>query len=128
MKHFITTKFILVCLVPIALTMMQSCYYDNEEELYPVAGSCDTSNVTYSTTVAPIMANTCNGCHGGNFPQAGIRTDTYANLKIIADNGRLWGAINHENGFSPMPQNQPKMNDCNLAKIRKWLDEGALDN
>jgi hypothetical protein len=128
MKYFITKRFIIVCLVAIALTMMQSCYYDIEEELYPVAGNCDTTSVTYSGTVAPIMANTCNGCHSGNFAQAGIRTDTYANLKNIADNGRLWGAINHESGFSPMPQNQPKMNECNLAKIRKWLDDGALDN
>ncbi|MFU8843257.1 MAG: hypothetical protein ACNA7V_05560 [Bacteroidales bacterium] len=128
MKYFITKRFIIVSLAAFALTMMQSCYYDNEEELYPVAGNCDTTNVTYSGTVVPIMANTCNSCHGSSIAQGGIRTDNYTDLKTIADNDRLWGAINHETGYRPMPDNLPKMNDCNLAKIRKWLDDGALNN
>jgi hypothetical protein len=128
MKYFITKRFIIVCLVAIALTMMQSCYYDIEEELYPVAGNCDTTNVTYAGTVAPIMANTCNSCHSGNFAQAGVRTDNYTDLKKIADDGRLWGTINHEIAGKEMPQGLPKLNDCTLAKIRKWIDDGALNN
>jgi hypothetical protein len=128
MKYFNTKSLIIVCMGAFFLTGLHSCYYDIEEELYPLAGDCDVSNVTYSGTVAPMMANTCNSCHGSNFPQGGIRTDNYADLKTIADNGRLWGAINHEAGYRPMPDNLPKMNDCNLAKIRKWLDDGALNN
>jgi hypothetical protein len=126
MRFFLNKRLLIAGLVLLLFGQMQSCYYDNEEELY--FGACDTTNVTYSLIVAPIMAGSCNVCHSGNFPNAGIRTDNYADLKSIADNGRLWGAINHEPGFSPMPQNQPKMNECNLARIRKWIDSGAPDN
>jgi hypothetical protein len=47
---------------------------------------------------------------------------------VVVDNGRFWGAINHEDGYSPMPQNLPKLNDCDLKKIRTWIDEGALND
>lgn len=105
-----------------------SCYYDNEEDLYPNIPPCDTANVKYSETVAPVMANHCNGCHGGSFPAAGIRTDTYEGLSVVAANGRLWGSINHQQGFSFMPKDAPKLSACDLAKIRMWLDEGYPDN
>jgi len=105
-----------------------SCYYDNEEELYPQPIECDTSNVTYSSSIAPIMSNSCNDCHGGVAPAAGIETDTYEGLKIIADDGRLRGVVNHESGYSPMPKDRPKLNDCDLTKIGIWLDNGALND
>ena len=111
-----------------ALAFMQSCYYDNEEELYPDTPVCDTLNVTYSGDVAIIMQDNCNACHGSSFPQSGIITDNYNDLKEIADNGKLWGAVNHENGYSPMPQDRPKLNDCDLSKIRIWINNGALND
>jgi len=114
--------------ITLVLTSVTGCYYDNEEELYPQPVECDTLNITYSATIAPIMETNCNECHGGSSPSANIRTDTYDGLKIIADDGKLWGAINHENGYSPMPKDRPKLNDCDLKKIEIWLDNGALND
>jgi hypothetical protein len=74
------------------------------------------------------MQNSCNECHGGTVPTANIRTDTYEGLKSIADNGQLWGAVNHESGYSPMPKDRPKLPECDLKQIRIWLDAGALNN
>lgn len=110
------------------MALMQSCYYDNEEDLYPDAPVCDTLDVRYSADVAIIMQNNCNACHGSGFPQAGIITDNYDDLKVIAENGKLWGAVNHEDGYSPMPQDRPKLNDCDLSKIRIWINNGALND
>lgn len=43
------------------------CYYDNEEELYPGSGSlaCDTTGVTFSTDIMPVVNAKCalSGCH-----------------------------------------------------------------
>lgn len=115
--------------VIVALTgLLSGCYNDNEEDLYPSAGNCDTANVTYSLTVAPLMADKCNSCHGGNFPEAGIKTDNYDDLKTLAGNGKLFGTINHESGFSPMPKGKPRMSDCDINKIRIWIDKGALND
>lgn len=116
---------IVVGIISIGLT---SCYYDNAEELYPQPEECDTINVTYSQTIAPIMNTNCNDCHSGTAPPANVITDNYTDLKTIADDGRLWGSINHESGYSPMPKDRPKMNDCDLKKINIWLDNGALND
>jgi len=105
-----------------------SCYYDNEMELYPQTIECDTTNVTYSATIAPIMSSNCNGCHGGSAPLGNVITDTYDGVKQIADDGRLRGVVNHESGYVPMPKDRPKLNDCDLTKIGKWLDNGALND
>ena len=105
-----------------------SCYYDNEEELYPQPIECDTTNVTYSSTIAPIMDSSCNDCHSSTSPSGNVITDTYEGIKEISDDGRFWGAVNHEEGYSPMPKGLPKLNDCDLTKINIWLNEGALNN
>ena len=104
------------------------CYYDNEVELYPQPIECDTTNVTYNATIAPIMNNSCNGCHSSSAPSANVITDTYEGVKVIAENGKLWGTLNHEQGYSPMPKGFPKLNDCDLTKINIWLNNGALND
>jgi hypothetical protein len=113
------------------LFMATSCYYDNEEYLYPGNGGiigCDTTNVTYSGTVAPILATNCNNCHNPASPSGGVIVNNYSDLLVYVNNGRFWGSINHEQGYQPMPRNLPKLSECNLTKIKKWIDDGALDN
>jgi len=128
MEH-LTTKFTrnisLVILLVILAWGLNSCYYDNVEDLYPIPPACDTLNITYSGTVAPIMTANCNACHGSTDPSAGIITDTYSGLKIIVDDGSFWGAINHESGYSPMPQGGNKLSDCDLKKIGIWIENDA---
>lgn len=119
---------ILMSILLVATVLMQSCYYDNEEDLYPESATCDTTGVTYSATIAPIMEANCNSCHNAVLPNAGVITDNYSDLKVIADNGQLRGATHHEQGYSPMPKNQAQLPGCDLAKIRIWLDDGAPDN
>lgn len=123
------TKTIKLGIGVLLIVLFQSCYYDNEEELYPGVEECDTTNITYSGTVVPLMDSyNCISCHGSSFPQGNVVLDNYDDLKVVVDNGRFWGAINHDDGYSSMPQNLPKMDDCDLRKIRVWIDDGAIDN
>jgi ribosomal protein S16 len=92
------------------------------------ANICDTTAFNYTADVAPILSNFCNGCHGGSFPSDGIITSSWASLQAIVNDGRLIGSIQHESGFSPMPKGSAKMNACNITKIRKWIQAGALNN
>lgn len=117
----------LIFIGAIMLTSLSSCYYDKSDLLYPDS-ACDTSAVKYSTSVLPILSSNCISCHGGSAPSAGISLDTYAGVKMQADNGRLWGAVSHSASFSPMPKNSNKLNDCSLAKIRIWIAAGAPNN
>jgi hypothetical protein len=110
--------------------LLFSCYYDKADILYNHGGStCDTMSViSYSTTVRPILEQKCYSCHSGSRPSGGIAMGTHATDKVLALNGRLYGTINHESGYSPMPQGEAKMEDCSIAKIKKWVDAGSADN
>lgn len=107
---------------------LTGCYYDVEEELYPEAAICDTSNVTYSGTVLPILQNDCYSCHGNGTSLGGVSLDPYNNLKVYVDNGKLVCTINHNSGCSPMPQNSAQLDACQLLQIETWINNGALEN
>jgi hypothetical protein len=114
-------------LLLIVLFVAFSCSKKNEQELG--AGTiCDTNNMTYSVNIQPILENFCYSCHGRGLSQNGINFDTYAGVKAVVDNGKLVGAISHAAGFEPMPQSAPKLSDCNISKIKAWVNSGAANN
>jgi hypothetical protein len=43
-------------------------------------GMADTFNLSYSSTTRDIFARSCDGCHSGDSPAGGYRTDSYAAL------------------------------------------------
>ncbi len=104
---------------------MIGCTSDNYDDYY--ADNCDTTNVTYSESVQPIMQNRCVSCHNANFPSGGVRLDNYEQVKKHADEGDLLGSIKHLPGYEPMPQGS-KLDDCTILKIEIWIDNGALNN
>ncbi|GAA3921917.1 cytochrome c [Hymenobacter algoricola] len=109
---------------------MSSCTYDNGEDFLasrPVV-SCDSTAVTYGVTISAIMDRNCRTCHSQQSPSSGINLNDYAQVKRIADNGRLVGSITHTPGFVAMPQNTPKLSDCDVNRIKKWVASGAPNN
>jgi hypothetical protein len=111
------------------LFLIPSCYYDNVEDLYPFeAYACDTTNVTYSQTIAPIMATYCNTCHNVTTSEANVITDNFDDLNIVRNNGLLWKAVNHDPSVVPMPYQENKLSDCNLSKINIWIKTGLPKN
>jgi hypothetical protein len=115
--------FALVLLFLIPVFILFSCKSDNEEDLFNT-NDCDTVGVSYVQFVAPLMVANCNSCHSAG----GIITSTYSGLKDIALNGKLMGTVNHEAGYLPMPQGQPKLQDCPRFKLNAWVNEGAPEN
>ena len=111
----------------LAFALFTGCYYDVEEELY---GNCNTTNVTYSQTITNIMSNyACLNCHSTPVSNgATFSLTTYANVKAQVDANRLYGSINHQSGFAPMPQGASKMNQCDINKVKAWIDAGAPNN
>jgi len=120
MEHLITKHGKLVAAVIIMFTM-HSCYYDNVEELYPQAPSCDTTNVTYSNTVWPVINANCTSCHSGGFPSGNVRLSNYDEISAVAKDGRLLSVIRHEDGWSPMPKGGGKLPDCDIQQIETWV-------
>jgi Planctomycete cytochrome C len=92
--------------------------------------NCDTTNVTYSGTVKPLLDLKCKGCHGTNNPGGGIKLTNYDEVKAQADIGKLLGSINHSYGFKPMPYptGSNKLPQCEIDVIRIWVEAGAPNN
>ncbi len=115
----------------LAITFFAGCYYDSEERLYPsISGPCDDTVVTFSGTVTTIL-QVCLTCHSNSAASSsgnGIKLQDYNDIMIIVNNGRLIGAVNHLNGFVPMPDGGGKLPDCEIAQLQKWIDNGSLNN
>ena len=87
---------------------------------------CDTTNVTYNNSIVPILKNTCISCHGSS---GGVNLSTYAGVKMVIDNGKLWDAVNHLSGpTKAMPNSSTKLSACNLRQIKIWINAGAPEN
>ena len=116
----------------LAVVAISSCYYDVEEELYPVRGGCDTTNVTLSAKVKPILQTYCYACHSNTTAGsqgAGINIETYGSLKAQVDNGKLLKSIKHDPSASAMPKGSSALIPaCNITVIEKWIAKGALNN
>ena len=122
------TKFRIVFLLFLfAAFLVFSCSKENEEDLFDDK-DCVTQNQSYTADIAPILAGSCNSCHGTSAPTAGIITASYEGLKNIAGNGSLLGSINHASGYSPMPKGGSKLPECARLKIAAWIAAGATNN
>jgi len=125
-------KYILFTLLAALLILgYSSCYYDKEELLYGVtdAPCTDTSStVSYTQKLLPLFQQYCYGCHSGSFPSGGIVMGTYTADRAIGLNGKLYGAVSHASGYSPMPKGMSKMTSCQVAAIKTWVDSGMPNN
>jgi hypothetical protein len=111
--------------------LFSGCYYDKEEMIYKYSNlnnssACDTTKVTYSSAISAMMSSYCNSCHGHSAPSGGISLDNYNDLK--AHISRVWGSVNHYQGYSPMPQGGNMLSTCDLGKLKIWIDKGTPNN
>ena len=116
----------------ICAVILTACYSDKEDVLYRFPQTslvpCDTANVTYSQTIATIMTSVCNVCHNTSNASGGWATDNYNGLKTVALNGKFVGSITHSAGFSPMPKGGNSITDCEISKIKSWINNGCQNN
>ena len=111
-----------------------SCSKKSETELTPTPPGgtntgCDTVNMKFATNIKPILQNNCYACHSNaNFSISGIKLEEYADLKTHVSDGDVMGTITHAAGYPAMPQGGPKLSDCDINKIKAWIDRGAPNN
>ena len=115
----------------LTITMLSGCYKDNVEELYPATSNCDTTALSYTVDIQPLIESFCYACHGSsNYTSLGgnIALQGHGNLSSVVDNGLLVSSITHDGSASFMPKNSNKLMDCSIAKIRTWVSQGAPEN
>jgi Ni,Fe-hydrogenase I small subunit len=106
-------KKILYSTLLFSFIVITGCYYDKEDKLYPNStNNCDTTNLTYNTSIKTLIDVNCAGCHkpGGNSPDL----TTYSLVK--ANTARIKArAITQKD----MPASG--LNTCNYKKLDNWI-------
>jgi hypothetical protein len=92
------------------------------------SGNCDTLNVTYSGTIVPLLQSNCIGCHNNTSAGGNINLTNYSGVLAVALNGKLFGTVNHDAGYSAMPKGGNKLPQCQIDEIRIWIAAGAPNN
>lgn len=114
----------LLVLLPL---LMLSCYYDKEELLYPaVRSGCDTTGVTFTKNIYPVLSDYCFGCHSNANAAAfgnNIRLESYGDVTTALP--RVMGALAHQPGYSAMPRDGAPLNDCVLRQFALWKNNGT---
>lgn len=87
---------------------------------------CDTTKITYTNFIQPLVTTYCKGCHiqkswGGN-----IILNTFEDVKTVAKTGQLYGCLAQKTGFSAMPKFQKPLSECTINKIQVWIKSGML--
>lgn len=90
--------------------------------------NCDTTNVTFSKNVQPIIQKNCQGCHSGGNPSGGILLTNYSEIYTRVQSGELLGAIKHQIPYTPMPYQLPQLDQCLIDQIEIWINNGANDD
>jgi hypothetical protein len=104
-----------------------SCYYDNEEALYPALNtSCDTTTVTFSGTIVPVLSNSCYSCHSNTTAAFGgnIRLEAIADVR--ANSAKIVASIK-QTGTKPMPPGG-KIKACSITQFDIWVRNGMVNN
>ena len=109
------------------------CVSDIEDELTPVqvpvpVGNCDTTSVTFSGSIVPLLDLECNECHSSSIRSGNIALEPHSEVLINVNNGLLLCTVRQEAGCSPMPIGSDMLSECEIAMISKWISDGALDN
>jgi len=112
------------------------CFYDKKDLVYPpFYGNCDSiTTVRYSIEITDILDKHCKSCHYGDFSVSGRNLYDYNTISGLALDGKygsgsLLSAVSHDGGNpNPMPQGAPKLSDCDINIIARWVDAGAPDN
>jgi hypothetical protein len=104
-----------------------SCYYDNEEALYPtLSNACDTANVTFSGTITTLLSNNCYSCHSNSNASFGAGIHLQSFTDVSAYSAKIVAAIKRTGPF-PMPLSG-KLNTCSVSQFDIWVRNGMPNN
>jgi hypothetical protein len=94
---------------------------------------CDTTGIiSFAAEVTPILKANCTGCHNSVLANGNVDLSSYSQVLTVAQTLRngtpvLVGAIRRMTGFVAMPLTFT-LDDCSVATIEKWVEEGAANN
>ena len=109
----------------------------NNEPNLKVMQATGNEKVSFSRDIAPVLAESCVGCHGTRNPPNDLSLASFQRMLRGGDNGDLYVPgkpaesllIMKLKGTAPdgqrMPRGRPALDDEVIAKFETWISEGA---
>lgn len=94
-------------------------------------GAKPTEQLSFKTDIAPILIANCGNCHvnnrRGQFSMATFKdlNDGVKGVKVVNPGGGKGSRIVEVIESGTMPPNGNKVPDADVAKLQKWIDDGA---
>ena len=128
-------KFPLILLV-VFFGLLSNCKDKLPTEEDPSSIILPDSNISYSRDVERVFSAWCLSCHSGSY-EPNLLPPSYNNLRNF-DGGKLVVAGDGQNSLliqllegtlpPPMPPGSQKLTENQIQGIKKWIDEGAMNN
>lgn len=121
-------------LVGIGTTLLgvaAGCTYSHgDPDATPIPCDASAQTVTYAGVVSPIFDTHCRECHGSNVYQTLGGGNDFGNYQGIKryPAASILASIQHTPGFDAMPKGRAKMSDCDILRIKAWMDAGEPNN
>lgn len=91
------------------------------------ANYCDSVHVNFSGTIKTIIENNCKSCHSGDYPSADLKLTSYDEIKNAFVGKNALDHLLERDGYSLMPPTG-SLSTCNIAQIKKWINDGLPNN
>ncbi|HVT13856.1 MAG TPA: PSD1 and planctomycete cytochrome C domain-containing protein [Fimbriimonadaceae bacterium] len=97
----------------------------------------DPAKVDFAKDVFPVLKSKCGDCHGADGASGGLRLDTLDGIRKGGNSGKLYEPFKSgeslivkrllgQDGKPRMPMGFAPLPDETIAKIRAWIDAGAV--
>lgn len=104
-----------------------------------MTSSGQENGVTYDQQVASILKSKCGTCHGDGKQESGLSVTSYAGIIKGSGSGpivvagqssasRLVEVVSTDDESQRMPPEGDRLNDAQIATIKKWIDTGLREN
>ena len=137
--HHGRISFLLILILAIPVTLIFSCKDSATDPGQPINIAFPDSNVSYSQYLEPLFQQGCafSSCHG-TASQGGLNLESPSYSKLMNHQPRLVVSTEGNNSLlvqrldgrvqPQMPFNRTALTQNQINGIKKWIDEGAINN
>lgn len=113
--------------LPLLIIALWAC--TNSKAIEPAA--CVATQkiaISFKNDIIPILQKNCWSCHNASNHSGGLVLETYQQVSEDAQSGELYDAIVPLNGNPPRMPKGGALSECDVATIKKWIDNKMPNN
>src|SRR5688572_27276681 len=123
METLFSMRKILFTIILFSVTLVSIGLYSCKHDPGPSIPDCEVTGVTYENYMKYLVEKKCISCHITNSIEPYL--DTYADVMVIVNDGRLKNVLTGSNGYPLMPYQTEGLSDCTINNVNQWIDNGA---